>query len=211
MRALLTMVAILWSVAIHAKDLGQIGAVFPVAEQSLLELIYERLAKWQINGKLAHMEQDIKGRAARAADRPKPLALGRRIRSITRFFDPSLRLASPIFDGDGRLLFPIGTLVNPLERMPTYQPCWLFVNYDDTAQRLWAREAVQQCTSPKVILTGGSVSDAEKGFSQPIYFDQEGRLSQKLHIGSVPALVEREGNRLRIRMQAIREDGHVLS
>ena len=50
----------------------------------------------------------------------------------------------------------------------------------------------------KVILTGGSYLDLMRRWKQPVFFDQQGSLAEKLGIRHVPALVSQEDRRLRI-------------
>ena len=54
------------------------------------------------------------------------------------------------------------------------------------------------------------MSLVEQRLNAVIYFDQAGRISQKLQINSVPAIVTREDNKLRIDELAIKENGDVL-
>ena len=50
----------------------------------------------------------------------------------------------------------------------------------------------------KPLLTGGSYLDLMQSWGVPIYYDQQGRLTQRLGIAQVPALVSQEGQRLRV-------------
>jgi conjugal transfer pilus assembly protein TraW len=194
----------------HAHSFGVVGEVFPVAEQSFLSLIQERLAALDRNGTLQRFNQAWLKRAGLQADRPNPLNLMRATQKKTHYYTPELLLTQDITDIKGHILYPKGTRVNALERLPYYNPCWLFFNADDAAQRRWAKAQMQGCQNPKLILTGGAVSVAEKALQAVIYFDQAGRLSQKLHIGFVPALITRKHNRLCIEEQVIKERGDVL-
>ena len=50
----------------------------------------------------------------------------------------------------------------------------------------------------KVILTGGSYLDLMRRWKRPVFFDQQGTLTDKLGIRHVPALVTQDGKRLKI-------------
>jgi conjugal transfer pilus assembly protein TraW len=50
----------------------------------------------------------------------------------------------------------------------------------------------------KVILTGGSYLDLMRRWKRPVFFDQQGTLTEKLGIRHVPALVTQDGKRLKI-------------
>ena len=123
---------------------------------------------------------------------------------------PEVILTQDIVDVQGVLLYPKGTHVNALEKNASYSPCWLFFNADDEAQQNWAQLQKRSCSNPKLILTGGAINEAEQRLNAVIYFDQEGRITQRLHISHVPAKVIRDNNRLLIVESAIKEDGHVL-
>lgn len=195
---------------IYAKSFGVVGFVFPVAERSFLTLIEERLEVLRESGELEAENQRWLKQIAAFADRSTHLGLLRAKQKVIHYFVPEIRLTNLITDSRGQVLFPAGIKVNALQAIPSYQPCWLFFNADDKAQILWAKSEASQCLKPKFILTGGSVRVAEKALNAVIYFDQQGRLTQKLNIGHVPTKVVREGDRLRIVELVIKENGDVV-
>lgn len=199
-----------FSASSFAKSFGTVGASFAVAEMSLLDFITNRLKTLEKNGDLNAMQSHWQEQAAAHADRPKALALSRVTKRSTHYYKPEIVLNQAIIDHLGQVLYPIGTKVNALERLPNYAPCWLFFNVDEIAQVKWAGLKLSHCANPKLILTAGSVKDAENALQEIIYFDQEGRLTQKLHIASVPAMVTRENNALRIDEVVIKENGHEI-
>ncbi len=195
---------------IHAKSFGVIGEVFPVGEKSFLKLIEERLTALNISGELEAMNQRWIQTAAEHANRPSALNLPRTNHSITHHYVPEITLSQDISDARGHVLYPKGMNVNALSQLPSYQPCWLFFNADDEAQMNWAQHQKTSCPNPKLILTGGAINTAEKKLHAVIYFDQAGKITSKLHITHIPAIVTRKGNRLVIVEQAIKENGDVL-
>lgn len=211
-RPILALFMIFFANLASAKSLGTFGATFPVAEQSLLQLIEKRLASITLSGELKELEKQWLIEATRKADRPSPLALTRTNKSFTHFYKPELILGQNIVDARGRILYLAGTKVNALEQLPTYQPCWMFFNADDKVQFNWAAKFLQTpaCPNPTIILTGGSVYQTEKALNSVIYFDQAARISTKLNINAVPALVTRDANSLRINELALTEDGDVI-
>jgi conjugal transfer pilus assembly protein TraW len=92
--------------------------------------------------------------------------------------------------------------------MNHYQPHWVFLNADEPAQLRWVVTALQDTPTSKVILTGGSVSEAEHLLNRDIFFDQGGRITHQLGINHVPARVSRDRYDLLIEELAITEDGH---
>ena len=193
-----------------AKNLGVVGESFPVAELSFLHFIEQRLAILEANGQLDKINQEWLNRVEKHTDRPFPLGLKRVSRTKSYFYTPKIKLSTPINDAYGRSIYPAGTEVNALEELPNYSPCWLFFNADDEAQLSWAKQEKSKCTNPKLILTGGSILSAEKALNEIIYFDQFGRISQKLGLIGVPSKVSRQENRLRTTTFSIKENGDVI-
>lgn len=211
MKALAYIVTLLLSATpLHAKSHGVHGAVFPIAEESFLQLIESRLKTLVASGQWDAFNQRWQAEVSRRVARPKPLNLPRAQRAMSHYYRPEIRLNSPLRDAAGHLLYAVGTRVNALQELPSYQPCWLFFNQDDKAQQRWALKARQQCTNPKLILTGGAIDEAEATFKAPIYFDQAGRITTKLKIHALPAKVTRAGNALLIQELAIKESGDAV-
>lgn len=196
--------------SVYAQSLGTLGQTFPVLEKSLLVLIQERLTTFAADGTLATLENQWVKRVEDKAIRPTPLLLTRAERSHTHYYTPVAILNQDIKDARGRILLNRGMSVNALRQLPGYEPIWVFVNFDDEAQRRYADALLKSKPSIKWILTGGNVVDAQKRLNQPVYFDQAGRITQKLGIVHVPTLVTRDNDSLKIQELAIREDGHAL-
>lgn len=205
---LLTMLLVTFTA--HAKSFGVIGEVFPIGERSFLALIQERLRLMSQNGELEHLNQRWVKSVAGYANRPQPLNLKRSFKTSVHSYTPEVILDQDITDINGNILYQKGLLLNPLIQMPVYQPCWLFFNADDIAQLRWARKEMTRCTNPKLILTAGAIITAEKTLNAVIYFDQGGRITNRLNIESVPTKVTRKGHQLRIASYAIKENGDVL-
>jgi len=193
--------------SIHAHSLGVVGAVFPIKEKSFLTHIYERLTELKNQGAIEQLNQHWVKEVAAHANRPRPLSLMRIMHSRHHYYVPELVTADAIKDSTGRTLFTKGTRVNALKQLPSYQPCWLFFNADDEAQIRWVKKKAKECINPKYILTGGAVSQAETTLNAAIYFDQSGRITQKLRITAVPTQVTRRDNQLVIHEVAIKENG----
>lgn len=209
-KGLVISVLLLSSTMLQAKSLGVVGTTFPIAEMSLLTLIESRVAEMSQNGSLERINQDFIQRASAHANRPEPNHLNRINATKIHFYTPEVRLTQTLTDFQGQILYPAGTRVNALERMPSYKPCWLFFNGDDKAQVAFIKNKMNQCQNPKLILTEGSVGDAEKALNAVIYFDQNARIAKKIRLMHVPALVSRDKSRLKITEFAIRENGNEI-
>lgn len=195
---------------IEAKSLGRLGQTFPVIEKSLLTLIYERLNTFDQNGQLNAIENAWVKQVDEQVKRPRALGLVRTETTLTHYYTPVVTLEKNVVDQTGRVVLQRGMSVNALNQLPSYNPVWVFLNYDDLAQREFAEQIRTHYPEIQWILTGGSVADAERGINETIYFDQEARITKKLKIEHVPALVTRENDSLKIMEFRIGEDGHAF-
>lgn len=190
-----------------SKSFGVVGETFPIREMSFLDFIELRLQKLSASGELHTMESKWQARAEQTANRPNPVGLPRTTLKRSYHYDPTMVLKTAILNETGHVLYPVGTSVNGLEQRPNYRPCWIFFNADDHAQLRWAQKQMHQCQTPKLILTGGAVRDAEQALDTVIYFDQGGRLSTRFQLNAVPATVTRDQNRLLVSEKVIKESG----
>ena len=192
----------------EAKSLGIIGSVFPVMEMSFLTFIEERINQLNQDGTFNHLQEKWQRTAEKKANRPKPCVLSAITNTQTHFYIPAVTLSNPIYDAFGKVIFAAGTKRNGLAEIPGYKPCWLFIDGDDLSQIAWAKKQLNTCSKPKLILTNGSVKEAENKFNRVIYFVQAGVITKKLNIQAVPSKVTRQGNKLLVREVAIKENGH---
>ena len=198
-RMALVAAAILFSFAARAQDLGVIGPVYPIAEPSLLEVILSKLREADKTGVLAQLQRETQGKVKRGIEQPAPIA---RITKTTKarsfYYDPSIVVPYAIADADGKVIVAPGTKVNPLDTV-SLSKALLFIDARDAAQVGRARGILDQRGGKvKVILTGGSYLELMRRWKRPVFFDQQGTLTDKLGIRHVPALVSQEGKRLRI-------------
>jgi len=198
-RRFLALTAMLWSVCAAAQDLGRIGPVYPIAEPSLLDVILSKLREAESSGALAKMQRDTQARVRRGIEQPAPVtAITKATKARSFYYDPSIVVPYAITDADGRLIVAPGTRVNPLDTVSMSKQL-LFIDARDPAQVRRAKRFLDERGGRlKVILTGGSYLDLMRRWKQPVFFDQQGSLAEKLGIRHVPALVSQEDRRLRI-------------
>ena len=198
-RTALVAAAILLSFAARAQDLGVIGPVYPIAEPSLLEVILSRLREAEATGMLARLQRETQANVKRGIEQPAPVArITKTIKARSFYYDPSIVVPYAITDADGKVIVAPGTKVNPLDTV-SLSKTLLFIDARDAAQVGRARNIIDERGGKlKVILTGGSYLDLMRRWKRPVFFDQQGQLTDKLGIRHVPALVSQEGKRLRI-------------
>ena len=180
-----------------AKDYGQLGAVSPVIEPDLLAAIEGRLLAAKAAGKFEEINRKMAARTEAKVRRPTPVA-GLTVTTQTRTwtYDPTITVASDIFDHQGHLIIPAGRKVNPLDTVGLRQSL-VFLDADDQAQLRWALKATTPLNA-KLILTSGSPFAVMKAEQRRVYFDQEGKLTAKFGIRHTPAVVEQAGRVLKV-------------
>lgn len=191
--------ALLLAFAAKAQDLGVIGPVYQIAEPSLLDVIFAKLRDAEATGALAKLHRETRAGITRGIENPAPIAkITRTSKARSFYFDPSIVVPAAITDADGKVLIAPGTRVNPLDTVAMSKQL-LFIDARDPAQVGRAKTLVDERGGKvKVILTGGSYLELMRRWKQPVFFDQQGNLTDKLGIRHVPALVTQEGKRLRI-------------
>ncbi len=187
------------AVASPAADLGTLGPTYEIREPHLLSFIEERLREKERSGELQRLAVQAQARGVDAVVRPQPVPNLRPTGTArTFYFDPSFTLDRNIVDDQGRLLFAAGTRKNPLE-IVSLSKHLLFFDARDQRQVIRARGLMAHYGGKvKPILTGGSYLELMKAWRIPVYYDQQGTLTQRFGIRQVPALVSQEGSRLRI-------------
>ncbi|MBB63445.1 MAG: type-F conjugative transfer system protein TraW [Waddliaceae bacterium] len=187
---------------IESQNLGTFSEVYPVEEESLLDLIHKKLralSKEDYDSFMLDIQSQIEG----AIRSPKAVPLIREASKYqATYFDPSIYLHEDIHDLDGKLLMKKGEKVNPLYSTSMKQSL-LFFDGSKESHCKWALEKEEES---KWILVKGRPLDLEERFSRPVYFDQGGVLCKQLSIVSVPCRVSQEGYLLKIEEIPLKEE-----
>jgi conjugal transfer pilus assembly protein TraW len=188
-----------------ANDLGQVGKVYPIREQSLLDAIYQKLDAKQKDGTLAKLQEEFKQRVVTYVNKPTPVdGLSRTVNERTFYYDPSVTIDADLKDGNGNILYPAGTKVNPLDYF-TLSRKYVFFDAEDKEQVAWVKNFIaNEKSTPRLILVKGEIKSTMESFGNTIYFDQRGFLVNKFHIEQVPAVVQHEPNSPYLRIDEIR-------
>lgn len=187
------------SSSLHAKDLGVVGRVYPIKEMDFLDFIQMRLLKLQQNGTLAKLNNQMVETVKKHVERPIPVAGNARTRQYKTWdYDPSVMIPYDIKDASGNVLTPAGTIANPLKTV-SLKTALIFYDGDDKEQIDWAiRTDKKLYGKDKLILVNGSVAQQSKVFNRVLFFDQQGRLTNKFKIQHVPAIVTQNGLQLKV-------------
>ncbi len=183
----------------QATDVDVLGPTYEISEPHLLRMIEQRLRDKENSGELARLEAQARETAVSAVRTPPPVpGLKATETARTFYFDPSFTLERNILGAHGELLFAAGTRKNPLEVVSLSRHL-LFFDARDPRQVGRARQLIARFQGRvKPILVGGSYLELMKTWQAPVYYDQQGRLTRRLGITQVPALVSQAGLRLRI-------------
>ena len=184
-----------------AGDLGTMGYTFPIGERDILDYVAAQIAKAKASGKLPAMQREFTERVKKRVERPKAVE-GLRTTEAPRswLFDPSITVPQDYRHPDGRVFAHAGDRINPLERMPGFDRVMILVNGDDPAQVAFGLKKLKQVgvQRGRLILTNGAPLELMRKNKVQIYFDQEGRITGHFGVRQVPAVIERDGLRMRI-------------
>ncbi len=189
------------SAAQASKDLGVFGTLFPIEENNLLEVIQTRLAKLQREGTLEMHQQNIQSKVKKKIERPQAVeGIIHTVQPRTYTFDPSITVTKDLKDHEGKVFYQKGQRVNPLETRSLTKPL-LFIDGDESSHLTWAFFMLKRHPLAKVILVKGAPLQMMKDLGIPIFFDQFGKITHKLGIKQVPAIVTQEGMLLKVEEQ----------
>lgn len=182
-----------------ADDLGVVGPTYEIVERDALELITSKLKQMEQSGDLTRYEESYKSKVVDSIEHPKPLTGFKSTETAgTHYYDPSVVTQKDIVDATGKVIYPRGTLVNPLDYIG-WNTYLLFVDGRDEKQLEFSKKVVSTSDRPvKVVLVAGEPLALMRKWKSTVYYDQGGELIKRFSIAQVPAIVRQEGKRLRI-------------
>lgn len=199
-RALLFAVCLLACTApAWAEDLGVIGKVYQIMERDLIEAMKDRLRQMEKTGELAKKQTEYKNRVISGIEHPRPIP-GIKTTEVasTHYYDPSVIVDRDIVTAEGRLMYPRGTKVNPLDYIG-WNTYLLFVDGRDQKQLDSSKRIMATSDKPvKLVLVAGEPLSLMRKWKKQVYYDQGGILTRRFAITRVPAIVRQEGKMLRV-------------
>lgn len=187
----------------EAKDLGTHGRVWEIKEKDIVSYIKSQITE----EKAQKIQKDFISKSKQHINRPKPVSgITKTIEAKIHYYNPEITLTKDILDQTGKVLYSKGTKVNPLNHQPFTRQL-LFIDGDDIKQVMFAVLKNKKIGGDlKIILTNGSpIELMRKNKTIRFYFDQEGYLTKTFGIKTVPTLVKKDGNLMRV--EAIVVDG----
>lgn len=180
--------------AAMSEELGAVGPTYPIAEESAVDTILKKLKEKEKSGELKKIQQEAVKRSVSSAKNPKPVeGMGTVLERSQRLIDPTVTYQKAVTTDEGQIVVPAGAKINPL-LITSLSKRLVFFNGNDKAQA----EAVRQMVSKegkkvKPILVAGSWYDTSKAWKTQVYFDQQGKLSQRFGIKAVPTVISQQG------------------
>ena len=179
------------------KDLGTVGAVFPITERHIIDVLKEKLQSEQGRALLQDFEKKLKNVVADETYRPKSvLAITPTPEHTSYLFNPAVSFSQDVSDHKGTRFYKAGEAVNPLDHI-TLSKDYLFIDGDRPRQIEWAK-GYQQQKKAMIILVKGNPFAVMKEHDLQVFFDQEGAMVQRFKLRHVPCSMKQEGKSLRI-------------
>jgi len=182
---------------VYAKSLGVYGPVYEIQEESILVTIENKLKDMEATGELAIRMEEAKTRSIKSVEEPPTLGIQTSDKSLTSYYDPSIKVTQDIGGVDGAVILRKGTVINPLDQFSMNSEL-LFFDGDSESQRQYALALIKKNYKIKPILTGGKPLALMRQWKKRLYYDQGGKLVEKLGIKYVPSIVKQEGKKLRV-------------
>lgn len=182
------------STAAHSEELGVIGPVYPIGEESALDTIMNKLKEKERSGELKKIQDAAVKRSVNSAKNPAPVdgqvtAKDRKKRLI----DPTVTYNQAVKTEEGAIVVPAGAKINPL-LVTSLSKKLVFFDGRDKAQSEAVRKMVAKySTKVKPILVAGSWYDTSKAWKTQVYYDQHGKLSERFGVHAVPTVISQQG------------------
>ena len=189
-----------------AKDFGTFGHTYPIDEPDLLQDIQTKLMNLEESGMIQHHQNEIVEKTkASLANPPAVKGIVKATQHREYSIDPSIVVPYDLKDHEGRVFQRAGTRFTPLGSKPL-QTKLVFIQGEDESQVKWVQEMFfDHDIKVKVILVSGAPFELMKSWDKPVFFDQGGVITAKLEIKAVPAVVEQEGQHLKISEIVLKE------
>ncbi|KJV51655.1 putative conjugative transfer protein [Orientia tsutsugamushi str. Gilliam] len=165
-------------IGVEIKDYGTRGHVFPIIEESLLEVIMAKLNAASKSGLLNQMQLEFQEKVKQKIMRPVPVKkLTKATENKTRIYDSTYVQKDDIKTKKFGIIIVKGeTKINPLEIINWGEPL-ILIDGDDEDQ-----VALAKSRPGKIVLVNGNPIELSNLLGRHVFFDQLGFLSTKFKI-----------------------------
>lgn len=174
-----------------SKDLGVHGPLFEIAEPSILDVIYARLAEKEAAGEIDQLREEMQETTRAYVERPSPvvgLLPATDYHSYT--VDLSITLTEDLADHRGQVFARAGTTINPLDYSRFDKRIILF-DGDRPDQVAFALSEGNELDTLLVLVNGNPLQLMREN-RRRFYFDQNAVLTERFSVRNTPAVVTRE-------------------
>lgn len=194
---------------VFAKDFGNRGANYPVAEESILLSLQKKFAELDLKKEGERMRSIAEERVRN----PTPVSGIMPAKETREFWhDPTYILTEDAVLPCGRVLYKAGTAVNPLDYMNLDRRLF-FIDGREEKQVEWLKgqlllgsSSFDKKIEDRIILVGGSPPEIQDKLGFEVYFDQGGELTTRFGIRGSPAVAAQAGKNLKIVEVAVDEE-----
>jgi len=187
MRTGLAAIALLMcALSVQAKDIGNFGMTYRIAEQDALAEIEERARQVDWRKVLDKRKvENFQGPPERVR-----LPLAKRNRSFP--VDMTYTTEIDVPDGKGGILYPKGYTFNPLDYV-TYPKTLVVIDGTDPEQVKWfAASEYDKRLDVTLLLTEGSFGSVSKKISRPLFYADR-KMVDRLKLKAVPSVIRQNG------------------
>ena len=180
------LVVMLWTTAVLAKNPGEVGRTWPIAEQDALTEIEAkaRQVEWR------KVLERKKVEAYQGPPDKGSLPRARRDRTVP--VDLTYTTSIDVPDGKGGILYPKGYTFNPLDYV-TYSKTLVVINGNDPEQVQWlAGSEYAMRLDVMLLLTDGMCEVVAKRVSRPVFYADR-KIINRLHLQAVPSIIRQKG------------------
>lgn len=167
-----------------------VGKTYEISEQDALIEIQERAARAQWSALI--------GRDPKTWTAFKTVSLPAASMTTTRHYQPLYRSEFDVPDANGKILYPKGYEVNPLDYLTL--PGRIVIIREQEQQMQWAKEGIKD--GDLIIVAGGDVGEVGRQLKRPA-FVLEDRVVKRLSLRATPTILKQVKNQFEITEYAL--------
>ena len=188
-----------------SKDFGTYGALFPIHEQNVLELIINGFTELDKSGRLEQIRKDSESHVRSRVERPVGRSFPRAEVDRSFTIDLSITVDRDLADHQGRVFAPAGTRVNPLE-YSRFSKRIVMIDGDDPDQVAFALRKGNELDT-LIVLTSGPSLELMRKHGRRFWFDADGQMATKFGVEALPSVVTRADPLMRVDEINLEGDG----
>ena len=202
---LMSLCAICLGAPSHAKDFGTYGALFPIHEQDVLELITSGFQNLEDDGRLDQIRSDAQDLVKSRVERPNGRFFPRATQSAAFTVDLTITLERDLADHRGQVFARAGTRINPMQ-YSRFSKRIVMIDGDDADQVAFALRQGNELDT-LIVLTNGPSLDLMRAHGRRFWFDMDAQMSTKFGIRALPSVITRQDPLMRVEEINLEGDG----